>query len=136
MGSNIGSLPGTLDTQHQIVCVTYSKSTPALQLPSKLLFLEEVEDFELLGQKRHVAMCAHTTLIPNALPTQSTIQLLPYIRMGRSVLLGQIVQSMLSWTLVVLLGNWVAGGLKGGLQARFTCTLRRIGPCVCRHSSC
>ena len=62
----------TLDTQHQIVGVTYSESSPALELPSELLFLE-VEEFELLGQKRHVAVHTHTTLILNAPPTQSTI---------------------------------------------------------------
>ena len=60
MGRNIRSVPGTLDTQHQIVSVTYSESSPALELPSKLLFLEEVEEFELLGQKRHVAVHTHT----------------------------------------------------------------------------
>ena len=41
MGSNIGSVPGTLDTQHLIAGVTYSESSPALELPSKLLFLEQ-----------------------------------------------------------------------------------------------
>ena len=111
MGSNIGSVPGTLDTQHLIVGVTYSESSRALELPSKLLFLEEVEEFELLGQKRHVAVHTHTTLILNAPPTQSTIRLLPYIHMGRSVLLGQTVRSMLSWTLVVLLGKCLPLGL-------------------------
>ena len=111
MGSNIGSVPRTLDTQHLIVGVTYSESSPALELPSKLPFLREVDGFELLGQKRHVAVHTHTTLILNVPPTQSTIRLLPYIHMGRSVLLGQTVRSMLSWTLVVLLGNCLPLGL-------------------------
>ena len=111
MGGNIGSVPRTLATQHQIVGVIYSESSPALELPSKLLFLEEAEEFQLLGQKRHVAVHTHTTLILNAPPTQSTIRLLPYIHMGWSVLLGQTVRSMLSWTLVVLLGNCLPLGL-------------------------
>ena len=45
MGCNIGSVP-------QIVCVTYSESSLALELSSELLFLEEVEESELFGTEK------------------------------------------------------------------------------------